>query len=123
MPTDGGAMAGYWRIGRFSTDTVPAIMTMIAITQAKMGRSMKNRESMASSSALRDFFRGVGLHRGVDGASRGHGLHFGAGLRLLHAIDDDAITRGESRRDQPVVADRSVGRDDLHRHLVVGSDD
>jgi hypothetical protein len=46
MPTEGGAMAGYCRTGRLTTATAPAIMTMMAMTHAKMGRSMKKRDSM-----------------------------------------------------------------------------
>src|SRR6185369_12036712 len=37
----GGAMGGYWDTGSFLIDSRPASMTMMAITQAKMGRLMK----------------------------------------------------------------------------------
>ena len=49
MPTVGGAMAGYWRTGRPNTESPPAIIVMMAMTHAKMGRSMKKRESIRSS--------------------------------------------------------------------------
>jgi hypothetical protein len=49
MPTDGGAMAGYCRTGRVTTETTPAIMTMMAMTHAKMGLSMKKRDNMSDS--------------------------------------------------------------------------
>ena len=46
MPMVGGAIAGYWRTGSVNTASAPAIMMMIAMTHAKMGRSMKKRDSM-----------------------------------------------------------------------------
>ena len=47
METEGGAIDGYWAIGRVRIDRAPASMTTMAMTQAKIGRSMKNRESTA----------------------------------------------------------------------------
>jgi hypothetical protein len=44
--TWGRAMSGYWAIGRLRMAS-PASMMTIATTHAKMGRSMKKRESMA----------------------------------------------------------------------------
>ena len=43
----GGTIFGYWAIGRLNRLTSPRMMVMIAMTLAKMGRSMKNREIMA----------------------------------------------------------------------------
>ncbi len=42
-------MAGYCRTGSLTTETAPAIMMMMAMTHAKMGRSMKNRDNMRDS--------------------------------------------------------------------------
>ncbi|MNZ92528.1 hypothetical protein D3C78_1115550 [compost metagenome] len=42
MAMAGGAMAGYWLTGSLRIDSPPASMITSAITQAKMGRSMKN---------------------------------------------------------------------------------
>jgi hypothetical protein len=42
MPTAGAAMLGYWLIGSLRMERPPASMITRAITQAKMGRSMKN---------------------------------------------------------------------------------
>src|SRR6185369_1767113 len=39
---EGGATGGYCEIGSCVTDTAPSTMMNIAITQAKIGRSMKN---------------------------------------------------------------------------------
>src|SRR5512141_3243630 len=40
--TVGGAISGYWAIGRILAATRPAMTMMIASTLAKIGRSMKN---------------------------------------------------------------------------------
>jgi hypothetical protein len=40
----GGAMGGYWETGRVLIARRPASMTMMAITQAKMGLFMKKRD-------------------------------------------------------------------------------
>src|SRR5579864_9419981 len=40
--TAGGAMVGYCAIGRVNTDATPASIRMMAITHAKIGRSIKN---------------------------------------------------------------------------------
>src|SRR5712691_10448727 len=37
----GGAISGYWAIGRRKNDTAPRITKTIEITAAKIGRSMK----------------------------------------------------------------------------------
>jgi hypothetical protein len=43
MAICGGAMGGYWETGSFLIASRPTSMTMIAITQAKIGRLMKKR--------------------------------------------------------------------------------
>jgi hypothetical protein len=48
MLTLGGAIAGYCEIGNVATEITPTIMTRMAITHAKMGRSMKNRATVRS---------------------------------------------------------------------------
>ena len=45
--TWGGAISGYWAMGRLRMAARPAITMKIEITMAKMGRSMKKRENMA----------------------------------------------------------------------------
>src|SRR6516225_4337728 len=40
----GGAISGYWAIGRRENDTTPMITNTIEITAAKIGRSMKKCE-------------------------------------------------------------------------------
>ena len=39
--TEGGAISGYWDTGSSTTASAPASMMTMAMTQAKMGRSMK----------------------------------------------------------------------------------
>src|SRR3546814_14140570 len=56
MEIAGGATFGYWLIGSLSMDRAPASITTMASTQAKIGRSMKNRDIDALLS-LRDRFR------------------------------------------------------------------
>src|SRR6266852_7458494 len=46
MVTTGGAISGYWAIGRLRIAARPAITMKIESTAAKMGRSMKKRENM-----------------------------------------------------------------------------
>ena len=52
--TDGGATSGYWEMGSLRTEIAPASMMTMAITQAKMGRSIKNLAMTYSA-----FFAGV----------------------------------------------------------------
>ncbi len=47
MATDGGAIVGYCSIGRVRMASAPATMITIAMTVAKIGRSMKKRDSNA----------------------------------------------------------------------------
>src|SRR6185369_3987847 len=68
MAICGGAIAGYWETGSFLIDSRPASMTIIAITQAKIGRFMKKRgmewllrirSDKSDSSGLSDYFFAV----------------------------------------------------------------
>src|SRR5512142_144746 len=47
--TTGGAISGYWAIGSARIDARPAMMKNVAMTAAKIGRSMKKRENMGGS--------------------------------------------------------------------------
>src|SRR3982750_2224261 len=44
--TTGGAISGYWAIGSERMAARPAMMKNVAMTTAKIGRSMKKRENM-----------------------------------------------------------------------------
>src|SRR5690554_4699579 len=69
----GGAMAGYCDTGSFRMDSAPASMMTMAMTHAKMGRSMKNLAMVCSSARL----------AGADDA------HLGPRPDALQAIDHD----------------------------------
>ena len=49
MAIVGGAMLGYWATGNWKMDNSPASIRMMAMTQAKIGRSIKNRDMTYSS--------------------------------------------------------------------------
>ena len=51
--TVGGVICGYWATGSPMIATAPISMVMIAMTLAKIGRSMKKREIMGRSLILR----------------------------------------------------------------------
>ncbi|MNG21254.1 hypothetical protein D3C84_1055950 [compost metagenome] len=48
MAMAGGAMLGYWLIGSLRIDKAPTNMITKAITQAKIGRSIKNLDMVYS---------------------------------------------------------------------------
>src|SRR5690554_3697557 len=52
MPTAGGATSGNWLIGRLLIESKPASMITRAITQAKIGRSIKNRDISGAASLV-----------------------------------------------------------------------
>src|SRR5512138_643973 len=64
--TTGGAISGYWAIGRLRIAESPASTRKIEITAAKIGRSMKKRENMSGY----PLFLG-GFGRRLAGARRG----------------------------------------------------
>src|SRR5690606_33502908 len=92
----GGAMAGYWETGSRRIERAPAIMIAIAITHAKIGRSMKNR-AMAP------------LPRSTRGLLGGDGPGLGARTHLLEALHDHPVTGRHALRHQPRVADLALG--------------
>src|SRR5690606_5660212 len=93
MDTRGGAMSGYCSSGRVWMDMKPASMMMMARTQAKMGRLMKNCAMCGLGSG-----GGRGGTGRVGGGSGGallrlqhDGLDRKAGACALQAIDHDAL--------------------------------
>src|SRR5882672_9958582 len=85
-------------------------MMTIAITHAKIGRSMKKRDMSAAPLLLCH----GGRRRARDGGSR-DGLHRDARTDLLQAIDDELVAGLEPLGDEPFVAYRA-GR--LERALL-----
>ena len=58
MAIDGGAIGGYWEMGRLWMDRQPNTIRMMAMTQAKTGRSRKNFDNIASPCWLAVGFNG-----------------------------------------------------------------
>ena len=113
--------------GQADHGDAPAIMTMIAMTHAKMGRSMKNRDSMrcllVSAWRLRCGAPAC-MRAALQLLRRGHGLHRATpGLTFCRPSSDHAIAGGEARGDQPLAVDGAIRRDHALGHLVVLVDD
>ena len=106
MAICGGAIGGYWETGSVLIASRPASMIMMAITQAKIGRFMKN----LGMKRLLYFFAAAGF--GSSGrscvrlAAERHGLDRRSRPRLLQSFQDDTVTCFQSFADQPVVANR-----------------
>ena len=80
MATAGGAIVGYCAIGSCIIARPPAIIMMIASTQAKTGRWIKNLD-IGIRTLLRDGRRGILF-----------GLHGDAGTYFLQTADDNFFT-------------------------------
>src|SRR5512142_1619674 len=95
----GGAIGGYWETGSWKIASAPASMMTIAMTHAKMGRSMKKRAMGMSSALSRSAARaGGGAGGGPGGPGRRGGRRrerdradLGAGLRPLQPFHDDPV--------------------------------
>src|SRR5438067_5793347 len=89
--TTGGAISGYCAIGRLLIAARPASTMKIERTAAKIGRSMKKRESMLF---LRRWLGGglaARLRRRLSACFRN--AHRRAGPETHQAIGDDAVAR------------------------------
>src|SRR5512140_1030069 len=84
IPIEGGAIGGYWEIGRFTIAMPPASIIAIAMTHAKTGRFRKNADMAPPLLRRRRRVAGRGLRRGRER----HRLHVGAGADPLQALDD-----------------------------------
>src|SRR5258707_1041363 len=108
-------MSGYCAIGRLNIATAPPSVMTIDITDAKIGRSMQKWERFMS---LARSLRGQGTGRPAlhtvcfarwrigCGTRRGGGddLQRHIGGHADRTVDNDALTRLQSLRDEPVVA-------------------
>src|SRR5574343_1990893 len=75
MTMAGGATVGYCATGRLVMAAAPSTTMNSAMTHAKMGRSMKNREFMQASAYLAAEAADAGALAGVAGAAlKGTGL-------------------------------------------------
>src|SRR5947208_1973660 len=102
MLTCGGAMSGYWATGRKAIDRAPASMITMAMTQAKIGRSMKKRDiALRPPAALAR--RTAGARRARAGGDRTDG---GAVADALQALGDHLVAGLQALGHQPVGTDR-----------------
>src|SRR5204862_5866231 len=98
MTTVGGAISGYCAIGNTCDAIRPAIVMMIEMTPANIGRLMKNSEN--------DIDRPLFGSRGRRGGCRGRRFgHRRAWTHLEQVVDDHAVARLEARQNRPVAAD------------------
>src|SRR5215472_15196328 len=98
----GGAMSGYWATGRKAIERAPASMITMAMTQAKIGRSMKKRDmALRPAAALPPLTRRA-ARRARRGRTGGHGAYGHAGLDALQALADHPVARVQALGHQPV---------------------
>src|SRR5471030_276803 len=102
MVTVGGAISGYWAIGRTCEATRPATVMTIEMTAAKIGREMK-KLNMKSALLRRSGPRGI-VQSGLCFGRR-HGADRGAGPQLEQVVDDDSVSGRQADGDDPVRAD------------------
>src|SRR4051794_36869494 len=98
MTTVGGAISGYCAMGNTCDAIRPAIVMMIEMTPAKIGRLMKNSENDIQPL----------LRRCCGRCCRGNGGRFGhlrTRTHLEQVVRDHAIACLEAREDRPVAAD------------------
>jgi hypothetical protein len=110
---------------------------MMAMTQAKIGRSMKNLAIMAYFFSSAGFAAGAGAagirpagarvwrrrRRGSSGAPGVQGTALtGAGPRLLQAVDDDLLATLQPGVDDEIAAGHGAGLDRARRNLAFGID-
>src|SRR5687767_2153075 len=121
-----GAMSGYCSIGSEKNAPIPLSITMIASTQAKIGRSMKIRD-MASLPGLvraglpRTALPGRGNLLRCTGRYRPD-LHVVPDV-VAEALGDHAVARLEALGHHPVGAAGAHGRNLAAHRLVVRADD
>src|SRR5260221_11555098 len=102
--TEGGAIGGYCSIGRPKIANANATMIRMAMTIAKIGRSMKN---------LAMLLRPSGLDRRLDG------VHETSRLRFLHPGHDHPFASVQSILHHPLVAQGPGRLDDAQGDLVI----
>src|SRR4051794_5297754 len=116
MTTVGGAISGYCAIGNTCDAIRPAIVMMIEMTPANIGRLMKNSENDMVGSLL----GGGGRCRWCRGGRFGDRR---ARTHLEQVVDDHAVARLEAREDRPVAADPVAHSHRARLRLAVRVDD
>src|SRR3954463_2075750 len=136
--TVGGLICGYCEIGRPWKARAPASTITIDSTAAKIGRSMKNTENMASAlgrrwSAAGGGLLGLGRGGGLRGLPRRHGVlglrprtlldgDLDPGPHFLRAFHDDPLARFHAGIDHREIVRGAAHLDRAHGHLVVVAD-
>src|SRR4030042_2417971 len=92
----------------------PASMMMIAMTQAKTGRSRKNFDNIRYLRLI-CFCRRLdclsGFRTLLPTGTEWNNLYGGAGVHFLNTLDDQLIARCKTRGYEPFVADGTIHRD------------
>src|SRR5262249_51905268 len=108
----GGAISGYWAIGKRKNATPPMMTNTIETTAAKIGRSIKKCEMRIGVS--------VGL-RGRSACRCRRALllrrHLGAGTRTHEPVDDDTVVARDPVFDHAQPIDRLA-----ERHVFLSRD-
>src|SRR6476660_9105112 len=114
---DGGATVGYCATGSFFTATPPSTRMKSAMTQAKIGRSMKKRYMRVLAGGRRG--RGGRRLRRRGRRLPGDRLHQRIAAQLLEAVDHHLLARLQAVEHDPFVALRRADLDAARRHLAV----
>ena len=112
-------MFGYIETGNCVIARPPASMMMIAMTHAKMGRSMKKRAMRAPA-----YDCGCGATAVAAGTAPASVACTGAPGRIFcRPFDDYPVARCEAILDQPLVADGATDLDRAQLDLAVAAHD
>src|SRR5262245_32466323 len=130
--TPGGVMRGYWAIGRENSAMPPTSVITTLSTVAKIGRSMKKRDSMADGPSLlavggRALVRhgGHGCRRRLAQRRHGDGLRLDlqVGANLRQSADEHRVVGVQALKNHPqAVLLKRPGRDPAVLDLVLGID-
>src|SRR5689334_11404153 len=121
MVTVGGEISGYCETGSEKEAITPASVTRIAITLAKIGRSMKNFEKLPMGRLPLGGLGRLGLCGGGRGGAGPVGLDGRAGPHLHEVVDDHLVAVGKPGGDHGVGADPVGDLHGLGRSLPVGA--
>src|SRR5262245_32343434 len=103
----GGVMSGYCATGSENSATLPARVTMIDSTEAKIGWSMKKRVNMVVSGRVRGLRAAESFRRGPRRVARGP-------PQRPHELHLEHVKAGGAGRDHPRVRERWSFRHAVH---------
>src|SRR3979490_1985705 len=102
---EGGAMLGYCATGSFLIARMPARVMMMAITQAKIGRAIKNPDMGVTSGGGSARCRSAS-RRSLTGFNRSNLV---AGVCFLQPRDDHPVARLDAVDHQPLIPHHPTG--------------